>query len=56
MLRPVDIVVLLVLLRHPSGDWTVRSLAEELHLPSASMQRSLSGLGPPPLMTQGAAG
>jgi hypothetical protein len=48
VLRPVDIVVLLALLRHPAGAWTVRSLAEELHLPSASVQRSLERLGTTP--------
>ncbi|MFI5010363.1 MAG: hypothetical protein ACHQDY_08835 [Solirubrobacterales bacterium] len=48
MLRPVDIVVLLELMRHSAGDWTVRSLAEELHLPSASTQRSLERLGATP--------
>jgi hypothetical protein len=48
VLRPADIVVLLQLLRHRSGDWTVRSLAEELHIPSASMQRSLERLGATP--------
>jgi hypothetical protein len=48
VLRPVDIVVLLQLLRHPGKDWTVRSLAGELHLPSASLQRSLERLGATP--------
>jgi hypothetical protein len=48
MLRSVDIVVLLQLLRHPRMDWTVRSLAHELQLPSASVQRSLERLGATP--------
>lgn len=48
MLRPVDIVVLLQLLRHQGKDWTVRSLAQELHVPSASLQRSLERLGATP--------
>jgi hypothetical protein len=46
--REVDIVVLLGLLRHSAGDWTVRSLAKELGLPSASVQRSLDRLAATP--------
>ncbi|HEV2998621.1 MAG TPA: hypothetical protein VGX16_05895 [Solirubrobacteraceae bacterium] len=53
MLRGVDILVLLELLRHPVGDWTVRSLAERLHLPSASVQRSLERLGATPAFDMG---
>ncbi len=48
MLREVDIVVLLGLLRHPAHGWTVRSLADELRLPSASVQRSLDRLAQTP--------
>lgn len=44
MLKGVDLLVLLGLLRHPAGDWTVRSLAEELRLPSATVQRALERL------------
>jgi hypothetical protein len=43
-LKSVDLLVLLGLLRHPAGSWTVRSLAEEMRLPSASVQRSLDRL------------
>jgi len=43
-LKGVDLIVLLGLLRHPVGGWTVRSLAAELRLPSASVQRSLDRL------------
>ncbi|HVR05130.1 MAG TPA: hypothetical protein VMS02_03750 [Solirubrobacteraceae bacterium] len=49
MLREVDIVVLLGLLRHHPGGWTVRSLAQELRLPSASVQRSLDRLAQTPV-------
>lgn len=48
MLKPVDILVLLGLLRHPAGDWTVRSLGEQLFLPPASVQRALERLGATP--------
>jgi hypothetical protein len=48
MLREVDIVVLLGLLRHATGAWTVRLLANELGLPSASVQRSLDRLAATP--------
>lgn len=44
MLQAVDLVVLLGLLRHPAGDWTVRSLAAELRLPPATVQRALERL------------
>jgi hypothetical protein len=44
MLQSVDLVVLLGLLRHSAGDWTVRSLADELHLPPATVQRALERL------------
>jgi hypothetical protein len=42
--KPVDLLVLLGLLRHPVRSWTVRSLANALRLPSASVQRSLDRL------------
>ncbi len=48
MFREVDILVLLGLLRHEAGNWTVRSLAQELGLPSASVQRSLDRLAATP--------
>ena len=41
MLKSGDLVVLLGLLRRPAGDWTVRSLAGELRLPPATVQRAL---------------
>jgi hypothetical protein len=44
MLKGVDLVVVLGLLRHPAGDWTVRSLAQELRLPPATVQRTLERL------------
>lgn len=44
MLRSVDLVVLLGLLRNPAGKWTVRSLAGELYLPPATVQRALERL------------
>jgi hypothetical protein len=49
VLREVDIVVLLGLLRHSTGGWTVRSLAQGLALPSASVQRSLDRLAATPV-------
>lgn len=49
MLRSPDIVVLLMLLRHADGEWTIRSLAEQLHMPPAAVQRSLARLGRTPL-------
>lgn len=49
MLKDVDVVVLLGLLRRRTGEWTVRSLAGELLLPSASVQRSLERLGATPV-------
>ena len=48
MLRPPDIVVLLGLLRQGDEAWTVRSLAERLHMPLAAVQRSLARLGETP--------
>lgn len=48
MLRPPDIVVLLALLREGDVPWTVRSLAERLHMPLAAVQRSLARLGETP--------
>jgi len=44
VLQSVDLVVLLGLLRHPASDWTVRSLADELRLPPATVQRALERL------------
>lgn len=44
MLQGVDLLVLLGLLRRPVGDWTVRSLAAELWLPPATVQRALERL------------
>jgi hypothetical protein len=48
MLREMDVIVLLGLLQRARGDWTVRSLAKELGLPSASVQRSLDRLAATP--------
>jgi hypothetical protein len=48
MLKGVDILVVLGLLRQPSTDWTVRSLAADLHLPPATVQRSLARLASTP--------
>lgn len=44
VLQSVDLVVLIGLLRHRADDWTVRSLAEELCLPPATVQRALERL------------
>jgi hypothetical protein len=44
VLQGVDLVVLLGLLRRPASDWTVRSLAAELRLPPATVQRALERL------------
>ena len=45
----MDLLPLLGLLRHASDpEWTVRSLADELHLPPAAVQRSLARLGETP--------
>jgi hypothetical protein len=48
MLRPPDIVVLLALLRQGDEPWTVRSIAERLHMPLAAVQRSLARLAQTP--------
>jgi hypothetical protein len=50
VLRPVDLLVLLGLLR-PSltSTWSVRSLAAQLGLPQAAVQRSLTRLGKTPV-------
>jgi hypothetical protein len=49
IVKPVDLLVMLGLLRPGlSADWSFRSLAEELHLPSAAVQRALSRLGETP--------
>jgi hypothetical protein len=53
VLKPTDVVTLLGLLCHPAGDWTVRSLAEDLHMPSASVHRSLERLGATPAYDAG---
>ena len=46
-MRPSDLLPLLSLLRSGSDpSWTVRSLADELHLPPAAVQRSLARLRP----------
>lgn len=39
---------MLGLLRHRAGEWTVRMLARELHMPLATVQRSLGRLGATP--------
>ncbi len=50
MLRSVDLFVLLGLLRPALiPDWSVRSLAAELELPQAAVQRSLARLGATPV-------
>src|SRR5262249_48286872 len=50
VLRPADLVVLLGLLRPAlAPDWSVRSLASELELPQAAVQRSLARLGETPV-------
>ena len=50
MLHPVDLFVLLGLLRPAlASDWSVRSLAAELELPQAAIQRSLARLGETPV-------
>jgi hypothetical protein len=48
-LRGVDVLVLFGLLRHRTGEWTVRSLARELHMPLATVQRALSRLSKTPV-------
>ena len=40
--------MVLGLLRHREGEWTVRMLARELHMPLATVQRSLGRLGTTP--------
>lgn len=48
-MQPGDLLPLLALLRHDRDtSWTVRSLASELHLPPAAVQRSLARLGETP--------
>lgn len=47
-LRGVDVLVVLGLLRHRAGEWTVRMIARELHMPLATVQRSLGRLGTTP--------
>jgi hypothetical protein len=50
MLRPPDLLVLLGLLRPTlASGWSVRSLADELGLPQAAVQRSLARLGQTPV-------
>lgn len=53
MLRPVDILVVVGLLRERDVNWTVRALAGDLHLPSASVQRSLERLSGTPAYANG---
>lgn len=49
-MQPPDLLPLLALLRHtPDTSWTVRSLARELHLPPAAVQRSLARLSETPV-------
>jgi hypothetical protein len=50
VLKGVDIVVVLGLLRRPPDPWTVRVLADELKLPPASVQRSLDRLAATPVL------
>jgi len=48
-MQPSDLLPLLGLLRRaPDQEWTVRSLADELHLPPAAVQRSLARLDETP--------
>jgi hypothetical protein len=48
-MRPGDLLPLLGLVRHASDpSWTVRSLADELRLPPAAIQRSLARLDETP--------
>jgi hypothetical protein len=50
VLRPADLFVLLGLLRPAlASDWSVRSLAAELALPQAAVQRALARLGETPV-------
>jgi hypothetical protein len=54
VLRPVDVLVLLGLLRPAlAPGWSVRSLASELGLPQAAVQRSLARLGETPVYDRG---
>lgn len=47
--KPADLLVLLGLLSpHLTVDWSVRSLASDLRLPAAAVQRSLARLGETP--------
>jgi hypothetical protein len=49
-MQSADLLPLLALLRHDrDASWTVRSLASELHLPPAAVQRSLARLGETPV-------
>lgn len=48
MIRAADIVVLLGLLWQRDRKWTIRSLADHLHMPPAAVQRSLARLGRTP--------
>jgi hypothetical protein len=48
-MRSRDVLPLLGVLRHGSEQtWTIRSLADELHLPQGAVQRSLARLGDTP--------
>ncbi len=53
MLKPVDILVVLGLLRQPTTTWTVRSLAADVRVPPASVQRSLERLAVTPVFGAG---
>ncbi len=52
MLKDVDILVTLGLMRRGPGPWTVRALAGELILPPATVQRSLARLAATPVFDQ----
>jgi hypothetical protein len=53
VIHAADLVVLVGLLRPGlARDWSVRSLAAELELPSAAVQRSLARLGETPVYNQ----
>lgn len=49
VMRDVDVLVLLGLVRQQPDGWTVRSLAAVLHLPQAAVQRSLARLAETPV-------
>ena len=49
-MRGVDIIVVLDLVRRRSADWTVRSVAVDLGLPPAAVQRAVSRLASTPVL------